>query len=82
MVEQAKILLIDDDASSRHDLETIIEFLGEEVISANSDGWHSAALSFIQDSTQVVATVIGRCESIPLEELVQELSEWEPSMPS
>ena len=35
MVERIKVLVIDDNESSRHDLQTVLRFLGEETIAAN-----------------------------------------------
>jgi sigma-54 specific flagellar transcriptional regulator A len=81
MVEPTKILLVDDDESSRHDLETIIGFLGEETISTNSKGWRSAALNLIQNPSQVAIAIVGQCESTPFEMLIQEIFDWEASIP-
>ena len=81
MVEPTKILLVDDDESSRHDLETIIGFLGEETISTNSKGWRSAALTLIQNPSQIAIAIVGQCESTPFEMLIREIFDWEASIP-
>ena len=80
MVERTKVLLIDDDEPSRHDLGTIIGFLGEEVISIHSNDWHLAASNLTQDPSQVSIAIIGRCELTPFEKLIQEIFEWEASI--
>ena len=81
MVEPTQILLVDDDESSRHDLETIIGFLGEETISTNSKDWRPAVLNLIQDPSQVAIAIVGQCDSTSFEMLIQEIFDWEASIP-
>ena len=66
MVEKARILLIDDNEHSRHDLETVLSFLGEETVSVNSSNWHSRTSEVTGQTTQIDVAIIGVCEFIPL----------------
>ena len=81
MVEKARILLIDDNEHSRHDLETVLSFLGEETVSANSSNWHSRTSEVTGQTTQIDVAIIGVCEFIPLELLLSEIYQWEPGIP-
>ena len=81
MVEKARILLIDDNEHSRHDLETVLSFLGEETVSANSSNWDSRTSEVIGQTTQIDVAIIGVCEFIPLELLLSEIYQWEPGIP-
>ena len=39
MVDESKVLIIEDDARYRHDLETVLAFLGEDTFPASSSNW-------------------------------------------
>ena len=39
MVDESKVLVIEDDARYRHDLETVLAFLGEDTVPASSSNW-------------------------------------------
>ena len=81
MVEKARILLIDDNEHSRHDLETVLSFLGEETVSVNSSNWHSRTSEVTGQTTQIDVAIIGVCEFVPLGLLLSEIYQWEPGIP-
>jgi sigma-54 dependent transcriptional regulator, flagellar regulatory protein len=81
MVEEAKILLIDDNERSRHDLETVLNFLGEETVSATSSNWHSRTAEETGKPAQITVAIIGVCEFIPLEQLLSDIHQWEAGTP-
>ena len=81
MVDGAKVLVIEDDEKSRHDLETVLRFLGEDPISVASRNWSEPAELAIPNSSEVVVAIIGSIDSIRLEELLSDIYEWEACIP-
>ena len=81
MVEEPRILLIDNNERSRHDLETVLSFLGEETISATSCNWRSLTVESIDQSAQIAVAIIGVCDLISLEQLLEDIHQWEPGTP-
>ena len=81
MVEETRILLIDNNERSRHDLETVLSFLGEETISATSCNWRSLTVESIDQSAQIAVAIIGVCDLISLEQLLEDIHQWEPGTP-
>ena len=81
MVEETRILLIDNNEHSRHDLETVLSFLGEETISATSCNWHSLTVKSVDQSSQITVAIIGVCDLISLEQLLEDIHQWEAGTP-
>lgn len=81
MTDEPRILLIDDNERTRHDLETVIAFLGESSISATSSNWHKKITSVVNKPSQVTAVVLGTCEFLPIEELLGVIHQWEAGVP-
>ena len=81
MVDGAKVLVIEDDEKSRHDLETVLKFLGEEPISVASRNWAGHVELAIPNSSEVVVAIIGSIDTIRLEELLSDIYEWEACIP-
>lgn len=81
MWREIKILLVDDDEQRRHDLKVILDFLGEEVIVADSSDWRKVAESSIEESTEISAVMLGDCEGQPLEKTVEEMLAWDKGLP-
>ena len=50
MWREIKVLLIDDDAGRRHDLKVILDFLGEEVITADTADWQQTVKQQVEDT--------------------------------
>ena len=81
MVDGAKVLVIEDDEKFRHDLETVLRFLGEDPISVASRNWSEPAELAIPNSSEVVVAIIGSIDSIRLEKLLSDIYEWEACIP-
>ena len=81
MVEETRILLIDNNEHSRHDLETVLSFLGEETISATSCNWHSLTVKSVNQPSQITVAIIGVCDLISLEQLLDQFLKWEAGTP-
>lgn len=81
MVDGTKILLINDNERSRHDVETVLAFLGEDVVSATSLDWHAKATAAVKKSEQFSVALIGNCERLSLDKLLGDLYRWEAGLP-
>lgn len=81
MASKTKILLIDDNEQSRHDIETLLSFLGESTISAGTGSWHENVQPLIEKPSDVYVALIGKCETLALAELLAELHQWEAGTP-
>ena len=62
MWRETKILLIDDDSVRRRDLAVILNFLGEENLSAASSDWQQAVGS-LASSREVLCVLVGDVSS-------------------
>jgi sigma-54 specific flagellar transcriptional regulator A len=81
MVDETRILLIDDNERSRHDLETVLSFLGEKTIPATSRNWHSRAGEVVEKPAEIAVTIVAACDFISLEQLLSDLHQWEAGTP-
>ena len=81
MDQTSRILLIDDDEESRHDLETVLAFIGERTIPATSNYWQSPAMESVNKSSDIEGVIIGVCEQSDLTTLLSEIHEWESGTP-
>ena len=81
MIENAQILLIDDDEGSSHNLGTVLAFLGESIIISNSTAWNSQVDESGLKSSQFSAAIVANCRGKGLASLIQELHTWEGGLP-
>ncbi len=81
MASTSRILLIDDDADHRHDLGTILRFLGENLISADARCWRDSCAGEGLEATQICLVIVGHCQHQPLEELLAAIHAWETGVP-
>ncbi len=81
MAEDTKVLLINDNDSTRHDLETVLSFVGERVVSASSANWHSAISEAVSKPQQVCLALINDCQQLDTLQLLNDLHDWEPGLP-
>ena len=82
MWKEIKVLLIDDDKERARDLEVVLQFLGEGVVSAESGDWQQSLDTHNALSSDVSCVVLGRCDNIDkMARLLEDLTEWDPSMP-
>ena len=52
MVDETKVLVIEDNARYRHDLETVLAFLGEDTVPASSSNWSEQVEKNIKASSK------------------------------
>lgn len=81
MWREIKILLVDDNEQRRHDLQVILDFLGEEVIVAGSANWRKQSEVAVEESTEISAVIVGDCHDQPLDSVLQELVSWDKGLP-
>ena len=81
MNEETTILLIDDDGQSRYDLETVLAFLGETTVSANSKDWHPVISAAVDKPSAVAVVLIGACEKQATATLLRDIHRWEVGTP-
>ena len=81
MIENAQILLIDDDEGSSHNLKTVLAFLGESVTSSTSAVWKTQVEEGGLKSSQFSAAIIANCSEKGLASLIQQLHTWEGGLP-
>jgi sigma-54 specific flagellar transcriptional regulator A len=81
MAEDTKVLLINDNDSTRHDLETVLSFVGEQVVSASSANWHSTISEAVSKPQQVCLALINDCQQLDTLQLLNDLHDWEPGLP-
>ena len=77
MVDETKVLVIEDNARYRHDLETVLAFLGEDTVPASSSNWSEQVENNIKASSKIAVAIIGSLDSIKLQNLLSEIHEWE-----
>ena len=81
MIENAQILLIDDDEGSSHNLGTVLAFLGESIMISNSTAWKNQVEESGLKSSQFSAAIVANCRGKELAFLIQELHTWEGGLP-
>jgi len=81
MAEKTKVLLINDNDATRHDLETVLSFVGEQVVSASSANWHSTITEAVSKPQQVCLALINDCQQLDMLQLLKDLHAWEPGLP-
>ena len=82
MAEETKVLLINDNDATRHDLETVLSFVGEQVVSASSANWHSTITEAVSKPQQVCLALINDCQQLDTLQLLKDLHAWEPGLGS
>lgn len=80
MIENTPILLIDDDANSSRNLATVLSFLGESIIPANSEDWAEKVTVEALESSQFSAAIIANCQRQSLDSVMQKLYQWEAGL--
>ena len=81
MVDESKVLVIEDDAGYRHDLETVLTFLGEDTVPASSSNWSEHLENNIKTSSRIAVAIIGSLDSIRLENLLSDIHDREACIP-
>ena len=81
MPDVSRILVVDDDNQSRHDLQTILAFIGESPIIANSTSWQQQCLAENVRPADVCTVLLGNFEPDKLRELLFAIHAWEAGTP-
>lgn len=81
MLENTRILLIDDDENSCRNLQTVLDFLGESVVTASSADWAAQVADSGLSNTQFSAALLANCKALSSLALMQQLHEWELGLP-
>ena len=81
MIENAQILLIDDDDESSQSLRTVLAFLGESIMAFTSATWKTKVQESGLNSSQFSAAIVANCSGKGLAPLIQELHSWEGGLP-
>ncbi len=81
IADHGKILLIDDDRKSSHDLVVVLGFLGEQVALANSRNWRQVAEQEFESPEKVQLALIGTYPSSALSSLLNDIKSWEAGIP-
>jgi len=81
MIENAQILLIDDDDESSQSLRTVLAFLGESIMASNSAAWKIQVQESGLNGSQFSTAIVANCSAKGLASLIQELHTWEAGLP-
>ncbi|MBK51585.1 MAG: sigma-54-dependent Fis family transcriptional regulator [Gammaproteobacteria bacterium] len=79
--QESAILLICDDAQERHDFQTILNFIGEAVVSGSSSNWHRVVAESSLRPQQFSAAILAVLPHSNLNKLVSALCGWESGLP-
>lgn len=78
MVENKKLLIIDDEAERCHDLKTIFDFIGESCQETGSKDWQE----HFKQSEHLVGVLLGSIESYPdVSSLIKKIHHLDETMP-
>ncbi len=81
MLDTLKILVVDNDEQSRHDLQTILAFIGEKLITASAADWQQRCQSTATRPAEICAVLLGDFDSDALQRLLQDIHAWEAGTP-
>jgi sigma-54 specific flagellar transcriptional regulator A len=82
MWREIKVLLIDEDLERMRDLDVILQFLGETVISSNMADWRRTIDAHIEDSKDLACVILGQHDGPGrMEAVLDAINEWDPTMP-
>ena len=79
--QESAILVICDEVQQRHDLQTVLNFIGEKVVSGSSSSWQHEATECARHPQQFSAAIIAESSDSKLKRLVQALCDWEAGCP-
>jgi len=82
MWREVKVLVIDDNQQRQHDLEIILNFLGEPAVVSSCAEWQKKVNSETKESSDIVAVILGDChKSFGLQERLKDIREWDAGIP-
>ncbi len=80
-VESNRILLIEDSRKVCHDLEIILQFLGEQIVASNRVDWRDVAGDAFDSPAAIQLALIGSYKPRAVEKLIEELDAWHQGLP-
>lgn len=80
MWREIKLLLVDNDDQRRHDLQVILDFLGEDNVVVEGSGWLDKARDQIESPSEIVGILMGDVGQA-LTKAVESVKEWDPGLP-
>ncbi len=81
VTEHARILLVDDDSAACRDLGLLLDFLGEQTVSASHDNWRRLMAEAFESPGDIKLVLIGPCAAEALDALVRELHGRDRTLP-
>ncbi|GAB1266430.1 transcriptional regulator FleQ [Aurantivibrio infirmus] len=82
MWKEIKVFVVDDDQTRRHDLKVVLDFLGEPAITASCQDWQQVAQNECENSSEIVAIILGDCGSHqPLKSRLESIRQWDNGCP-
>ena len=81
MIDALKILVVDNDEQSRHDLQTILSFIGEKLITASADDWQQSCQADGTRPADICAVLLGEFDAPMLQQLLVAIHQWEAGIP-
>jgi len=82
MLKNSKVVVVDDNEKRRQNLQVILEFLGESVVTDSEVDWQQqASSSESEEEGEYVAVIIGSCPiQQPIEARIQSIAKWSSSV--
>ncbi|MCB1646037.1 MAG: sigma 54-interacting transcriptional regulator, partial [Pseudomonadales bacterium] len=82
MWRDIKLLLIDDNQERLRDMEVILRFLGETVVTAGTNNWQTTVADAVSDSREISCVLAGLSGDLKkASQLLEELAEWDDTAP-
>lgn len=80
MWREIKVLLVDDDQQRMHDMQVVLNFLGEESYTSTCSTWKNVAEG-LDDPMDIVAIMLGSANDRTITELLNDINTWDKGMP-
>ncbi|MFT7388357.1 MAG: sigma-54 specific flagellar transcriptional regulator A [Candidatus Endobugula sp.] len=82
MLKNSKVVVVDDNEKRRQNLQVILEFLGESVVTDSEVDWQQqASASESEEEGEYVAVIIGSCPiQQSIEARIQSIAKWSSSV--
>lgn len=80
MWREIKLLMVDNDNQRRHDFQVILDFLGEESVVVEGEGWLDKAKEQIEAPSDIVGILMGDVGQA-LNKALDAVKEWDPGLP-
>ena len=81
MWREIKVLLVDDNEQNMHDLQVVLNFLGEESFTSTCSNWKEVAAEEASDPMEIVAIILGSSHKRPIADVLHDISAWDKGMP-